>query len=413
MNTPVIRVEIGFQQTLAFSQPFQLNNAVYGLLDTGTLGGIEMVDVTEYVQTINIQRGRNRQLDQFNAGTAVVSLWNQQRIFDPLNADSPYFGVIVPRTPIDVYANDTQIFSGVVSDWDIDYDIANKDIVYLNCSDVFTVFANQSLNGGTTVTQSSSARVEAVLDLPEVAYQGPRRIGVGSSTLGGTSLNTGFSYPANTNVLNYLQTIAKSEQGYLFISRDGTTVFKGRTEVLNPVADAIFSDTGTGIKYQTLENQFGDELLYNYIRAESPSGTAQTASNETSINLYQSQVLDETNLLNSTTTEVLGLAQYLLGKYKDPILRFTGITVELSTLTVAHQATCLQLDMTEIVEVTKSFAVGNPATVTQTLIVSGVNHTIRPGQHTITYTFESTDGNQYLTLDDTIFGILDQNLLAF
>jgi hypothetical protein len=413
MTAPVVRVEIGFQQTLAFSQPFQLNSAVYGLLDTGTLGGIEMVDVTEYVQTINIQRGRNRQLDQFNAGTATVSLWNQQRIFDPLNADSPFFGVIIPRSPINIYANEIPIYSGVVSDWDVDYEIPNTDIVYLNCSDVFTVLANQSMNEQTTTTQSSSARVEAVLTLGEVAYQGPTQIGTGSSTLGGTALNAGFTISQDTTVLNYLQTITKSEQGYLYIAVDGTLVFKGRTEVLNPVIGADFTDDGTGIPYQTIVNQFGDELLYNYVRTESPAGAAQIASDAGSIALYQSQVLNETNLLNSTTTEVLGLAQYLLGKFKDPVLRFTGVSTELTALDNSHQNTCLMLDLTDIVTVAKSFAVGNPSTVTQTVIVSGVNHTIRPGSHVITYTFESTDGNQYLTLNAAIFGILDQNLLSF
>jgi hypothetical protein len=372
-----------------------------------------MVDITEYVQTINITRGRNRQLDQFNAGTATVSLWNQSRIFDPLNASSPYFGVIIPRSPINIYANNIQIYSGVVSDWDIDYEMPNTDMAYLNCADVFTVLANQTMNEHTTTTQSSSARVSTVLGYGEVAYQGPTQIGTGSSTLGGTAIDIGFTINQNTTVLNYLQTITKSEQGYMYIAADGTLVFKGRTEVLNPVSGADFKDDGTGIPYQTILNQFGDELLYNYIRAESPAGAPQIASDAGSIALYQSQVLNETNLLNSTTTEVLGLANYLLGKFKDPILRFTGVSTELTALNAGHQNTCLMLDLTDVVSVTKSFAIGTPSNVTQTLIVSGVNHTIRPGSHVIAYTFEATDGNQYLTLDDTIFGILDQNLLAF
>jgi hypothetical protein len=48
------------------------------------------------------------------------------------------------------------------------------------------------------------------------------------------------------------------------------------------------------------------------------------------------------------------------------------------------------------------------------LIVSGVNHSITPGNHVISYTFESTDSNQYFTLDDAIFGTLStSNLLSF
>jgi hypothetical protein len=45
--------------------------------------------------------------------------------------------------------------------------------------------------------------------------------------------------------------------------------------------------------------------------------------------------------------------------------------------------------------------------------VSGISHNITPGSHIVSYTFESTDGNQYLTFDDAIFGTLDNNLLSF
>jgi hypothetical protein len=69
--------------------------------------------------------------------------------------------------------------------------------------------------------------------------------------------------------------------------------------------------------------------------------------------------------------------------------------------------------LTDIASITKTFVTGTPSSVTQTVIVSGVTHSITPGSHIIAYTFESTDANQYFTLDDTIFGVLDQNLLAF
>jgi hypothetical protein len=94
-------------------------------------------------------------------------------------------------------------------------------------------------------------------------------------------------------------------------------------------------------------------------------------------------------------------------------LRFTGLSTELAALTQTQSDICLSLDLTDIATVTKTYAVGTPTTETQTLIVSGVEHRIRPGSHVIIYTFESTDGNQYLTLNDAIFGVLDQNLLAF
>ena len=95
------------------------------------------------------------------------------------------------------------------------------------------------------------------------------------------------------------------------------------------------------------------------------------------------------------------------------MLRFTGVTTQLAALSTAQQNAVLALDLTDIATVEKTFVTGTPASVTQTLIVSGVRHTITPQNHIIGFSFESTDGNQYLTLDDPIFGTLDNNLLSF
>jgi hypothetical protein len=210
-----------------------------------------------------------------------------------------------------------------------------------------------------------------------------------------------------------LQQVTTSEQGYLYIAGDGTLTFKGRTSVLNPVADATFTYDGTGIPYQTLLNEFGDENLYNYIVTESPAGAAQITSDPDSIALYQTQQYVESDLLNSTTSEVASLGEYLLGKYRNPVLRFNGLSTQLAALTETQQNVCFNLDLTDICTVIKNYVTGTPSDLSQTLIVSGIKHNIIPGSHIISYTFESTDGNQYMTLDDTIFGTLDNNLLAF
>jgi hypothetical protein len=405
-----MQVLVGFQTTTGFGTPFLLDDAFFGVLDTagrGTLGGLQYADLTYLVESVNIKRGRNRQLDQFNAGTATVSFDNASRILDPLNTASVYYPFVLPRCPILILANGIPIYTGLVTDWNLDYNLANQDMMYASCSDQFTVLANQALNAVTPAQELSSARINTVLNLPEILYQGPREVTTGSSTLGA------FAISQDTNCLNYLQQITTSEQGYLYIAADGTLTFKGRTSVLNPVADASFTYDGTGIPYQTLLNEYGDELLYNYIVTESPAGPKEIASDADSINLYQTQQYSVLDLLNSSTTEVASLGDYLLGKYRNPVLRFNGLSTQLAALTETQQNVCFNLDLTDICTVTKNFVTGTPSDLSQTVIVSGVSHNIVPGSHVISYTFESTDGNQYLTLDDTIFGTLDNNLLSF
>jgi hypothetical protein len=407
VTVPTYQVLVGFQTTTAFGTPFQLDDAVYGVLDTSTLGGIVYADLTSIVLSINIRRGRNRQLDQFNAGTAQVVFNNDSRVLDPLNTASIYYPYVLPRSPIIIYANGTPIYTGFVEDWNLDYQNANQGRMVARCVDTFGTLANQQLNAFTPSEETSGVRVSAVLDRPEIAYQGARSIGTGSSTLGA------YAVAQDTNVLNYLQQVNTSEQGYLYTAADGTLTFKGRTQVLNIVAGALFTTNGTGIPYMSLLNQFGSELLYNYIVTQSPAGVAQTNSDSTSIALYQTQNYNVLNLLNSTTLEVNGLGAYLLGKYRNPVVRFTEVSCELASLTSAQWSTIFAIDLTSIATVQKDYSTGTPTTESQTLIVSGIEHRIVPGSHIVSYTFESTDGNQYLTLDDAIFGTLDNNLLSF
>jgi hypothetical protein len=406
-----MQVLVGFQSTTGFGTPFMLDDAFYGVLDTagrGTLGGLTFVDLTSLVQSVNINRGRSRQLDQFNAGTASIAFYNESQILNPSNTSSPYYPFVLPRCPVQILANGIPIYTGLITDWNLDYDIANQDMMYASCSDQFTVLANQQLNAVATTVQATGARINTVLDLPEINYQGARAIDTGSSTLGA------FNIAQDENCLNYLQLVNTSEQGYLFMSANGTLTFKSRSSVLNPVAGATFNTDGTGIRYQSLVNQFGDELLYNFITTKSDAGSLQTTSDVNSIALYQAQQYSLTNLLNSTVAEVAGLGNYLLGKYKNPVLRFTGLSTEMSALSATDQNIVLNLDMTSICTVVKNFVVGTPATETQTLIVSGISHNITPGSHIVSFVYESTDANQYFTLGDDIFGTLSTtNLLSF
>jgi hypothetical protein len=120
MTTPVIQVLVGFQTTTGFGNPFQLDDAVFGVLDTGTLGGLAFADLTDICEAVNITRGRNRELEQFNAGTATVTFDNASRILDPLNTASIYYPFVLPRCPIIILADGIPIYTGLVVDWNLD-----------------------------------------------------------------------------------------------------------------------------------------------------------------------------------------------------------------------------------------------------------------------------------------------------
>jgi hypothetical protein len=72
----------------------------------------------------------------------------------------------------------------------------------------------------------------------------------------------------------------------------------------------------------------------------------------------------------------------------------------------------LNLDLADFVTVKRSFGVGSPSSVTQDLIVTGIQHSIRPGSHVVEFTFEPTPSEDYLLLDSSTNGILNTDVLG-
>jgi hypothetical protein len=156
----------------------------------------------------------------------------------------------------------------------------------------------------------------------------------------------------------------------------------------------------------TLEVETGDDLLYNRVVGESEAGAVQIVTDATSIATYGVSSLDKTDLLNSTTAEVLDIANLLLTKYKEPEVRYTGLSQNLNSLAGANQVLVLGLDLTDLATVTKTYASGAPASVTKYVLVEGINHVITPADHVISFRFASLSQSGFV-LNSGIFGLLD------
>lgn len=398
-----MKVELGLNAFRFTGGNFILDSSTLGLLGQSKLSGFAWYDVSEYVQNVQTRRGRSRQLDYFQAGSATISFYNGQRLFDPLNDNATFQGV-EPRAQVRISSRGYPIFTGYINDWDFRYDIADRDTAVATCAEAFTVLANQFLSAFTPSAQLTGARVNTVLDRSEVNYRGPRQIDDGRSTLGA------FAVEANTNVMNYLRQVERSEFGSFFCAKDGTLVFQKRAADLDKDF-YVFNDDGSGIPYQTLDNQYGDELLYNYIRTQSPAGDEQVAQDADSISNYQVSQLALTDLLNSSTTEVNGLGRIVLQFCKDAVVRFTGLTVQMAGLSDTQILDVLDIELTDYADITKSFSVGSPSSYTQTSIVTGINHDITPGSHRVRFAIENAESARFLILGDSFFGVLDSSFL--
>lgn len=108
------------------------------------------VDVTAYVTSIVVNRGRASELDRFSAGSATIGLHNEDRRFDPTYTSSPYSPNVKPRRKIRISIligiTTYQLFTGYVKGWPqaVDWKTGTS-IVSLECYDGFGILAQKRL----------------------------------------------------------------------------------------------------------------------------------------------------------------------------------------------------------------------------------------------------------------------------
>ncbi len=407
-----VLAEVGF-----IANQFRLDDAEAGVLDNTEYvldGNLLGVDITEFCQNISITRGRQDQFAQFGAGQCSITLLNNDRRFDPINTASPYYDAtagrsgVVPRRKVTVQSGSNYLFTGRITDIDVQYNY-NLSTVEITSADDFVLLANTVVEADTTPSvELSGARVDFLLDLPEIAYPAATRdIATGLTTLGA------FQIDANTNALTYLQQIATSEQGACFISADGKLTFTDRLSATFATISAVFADDGTNIPYTALSVIYGQEFLYNRVQATVQGGVVQPADDAASQTEFGVSTLALSDLLLADNTAALTLANYLLGLYKNPQYRFDDLGLVVSAMSAGDRNTINALELQDTVSIKRTFTTGSPASVTDFYAVERLNHQITAGEHRVSIGLFNAEILYQLILDDAVFGTLDgDNALA-
>jgi hypothetical protein len=402
MSNPETKVFIAFDLTASGGSYFALDDPVRGVLDSQyVLGGDVLVDVTEYVASASISRGKSRELDRFTAGQASVTLHNDTRTFDPFYADSPFFSQILPRKQVVIESNGIRQFTGYIDDWDLTYELGGKSYASISCIDGFLQLSATQIDSFTNVEQLSGARIEAILNRPEVAWPaGERDIDAGQETLQADTV------PENSNALQYLQLVESTEPGALFMSKSGALTFRDRITVPPLVDTLIFADDGRAesVSYSDIAVIYGSENLYNRVVVTREGGNPQVADNPASQDIYGVQTLSLDGLLLTSDADALVLADYLLGRYDQPELRFSSLQVKLHDKNTADQAELLAVEIQDVIKI-----VFTPNGIGEAIdrygLVTGIKHSIGIDTHTVTFDFGSVQDFP-LILDDPIYGRL-------
>ena len=414
MPAPAVKVELGLNLGQADPFAFTLDDVVKGVLDNTsyTLGGERFFDISDRLIGTSVSRGKNQALDRIDAGTSSIVVDNSDRHFDPLYPNGPYYGQLIPRRTVRITCNDLPVFLGSIDDFDIVYAPSNRSQVRIDVSDAFSTLTNSGLEEFTPTAQLSGARVNAVLDRPEVDWPAAEReIDTGNSTMLGVLVAEG------TSVLEYLQLVSNSEFGDLFIGKDGKVVFRERNAVPNTpnlvFTDEVVAGVYQGIQFASVNNVYGSENLYNRIlisNADSPALEASAADTE-SQTLYGPRSYSQSNLLVASQSELQFLADYLLARFKEPQYRFEAVTVVMDTLSTVNQDAVLDLEIGDIVQV--RFEPSDiPPAIEQYVRIIGISHDWTSTSKNITFALERLDFAIFI-LDNPVLGELDNDRLAY
>jgi hypothetical protein len=397
--------------------------------------GVNPTDITEFAYSMSFRRGRNRELDDVGAGVCSVALRNHTGRFVPydvavegteiLEEDgealleesgsalleeqaSAFAANIAPGKRVRVKVGAIVVFDGSLDDWNYRYapdGLADADF---EAVDAFGDIARKSFDAWTaSASQRAGARIAAALARSEVAFAGTTALDSGVETLQADAIADG------ANVLDYIKTVARTDSGVLFASRNNVLTYLDRGSLANPTPSVAFIDDGTDVKFSGIGPGFGRELLFNRIRVTRVGGEAVTADDAVSQSVYGVRTLDRSGMLFEYEWQSSNMAEYLLYLYEEPKTRVETLTIIVDSLAAPDRADVLGLEIGDCVSVEWT-PLGLTASVEQELVVEGIAHSV---SHESAYVVELQLSQpaqiSAFILDDVSFGVLDVNRLSF
>jgi hypothetical protein len=412
MTIPVINAVINFSTGPSFAQAMILDSGILGtniLADSASV----IVDVSDVVDSIQTMRGRNPQADQFQTGTLTMRIVDQNGDFNPQNPSSPYYNLLTPMRKVQITATygatTYPIFAGFITTYTTTTPRNANDVVYttITAVDAFRLAQNAQVSTitGATAGDLSGTRINEILD--QIGWPLTMRdVDAGLTTMQADSGTARTSLAA-------MQTVETSEYGALYVDAAGSFVFQDRAVTAGSTGKTpvVFNDNGTGIGYYDAVWRLDDTLVYNSASITRIGGTAQTATNQASIDKYFIHSYNQQNLLMQTDAVALDYARAYVASRAETSIRCDAIKLDLYTDNyTAGTVAALGLDYFDPVTITTNQPGGS--TLTKTLQVFGVAQSITPNswKTTLTTLEPIIDG---FILDSNLYGLLDSGVLAY
>ena len=212
---------------------------------------------------------------------------------------------------------------------------------------------------------------------------------------------------ASSNAWDVLNKIVASEQGQLFVDRNGYVVYMGAWDLYAATRSATsqftFSDAGTAstVPYTDTGLDLDDSHLANYVVVRTSNGQPAMARNATSIALYGQRTVEIDTRLQ-TVLEAQQVANYRLARYSIPQARLRDFTVRPQRSPAYAFPKMLGLEIAD--RVTIRSQPGDTGSVSNAEYwVEGIQHEFRPGEWLCRVSASAVPGGSYWTLDSSPF----------
>ena len=415
MAVPSVKAIINFSTGASFAQAMVLDS---GILDTNILADSTtvIVDVSNQVDTITTQRGRNASADQFQSGNLSMRIVDQNGDFNPQNTASPYYGLLSPMRKVQISATylgvTYPLFSGFITGYNTTTPKYVGDVVYttITAVDAMRLLTNALV---TTVTgavagEDTGTRIGRVLDT--IGWPtSMRSIATGQTTV---QADPGTARSA----LAACQTLEITEYGAFYIDPTGIVTFKNRSYCTSsPNSTPVyFNDNGTNISYFNAFWVLNDAQVVNQASITATGLAAQTATNAASIAKYFVHSYTQTDLLMQDTATALNYAQAYVASRAETTIRCDAITLDLYTNNyTTGTVAALDLDYFDPISVTTTQpAVVGTSSITKNLQVFGVQHQITPNSWKTTFTTLEPIIDGFL-IGSALYGVLGTNTLSY
>jgi len=412
MPVPTVNAVINFSTGPAFAQAMILDT---GLLDVNVLADSTavIVDVSNQINYIQTNRGRNALADQFQTGTLTLRIVDQNGDFNPTNPSGPYYTLLTPMKKVQITAtygaNTYGIFSGFITSYVNTQPKDATEVAYttIQAVDAFRLAQNAQISTvtGAIAGDLSGTRINQILD--QIDWPATMR----DIDAGLTTLQADPGTPRTS--LTALQTVTDSEYGAFYVDTNGEFVFQDRAVTAGSIGGTVttFNDDGTGIPYANANWKLDDTLIFNSAQVSRSGGSPQTAINQDSIDKYFIHSYNLQDLLMQTDAVALDYAQAYVASRAETEVRCDGIELDLYTPNYnAGILAALELDFFDPIQVITTQPGGS--TLDRTLQIFGVSNTITPNSFKVFFTTLEPVIDA-LILNNNIYGTLDYNVLSY